>query len=325
MNDSLATSAQGPDGQPESRGRWLLLIHQIPPKPDYFRVKVRRRLQRIGAVALKNSVYVLPRSDSTLEDFEWLGREIAEDGGEATLWEGEVAGGMSDGELRELFRAEREADYREVADAARVAARNDRDELEATTARLERRLAEIVATDFFDSSGRAAAEAAVAALRARAAAPGRAASAAGRASPIRGATWVTRQGVFVDRIASAWLIRRFIDPDARFKFVAARGYRPATGEVCFDMYQGQFTHEGERCTFETLLDRFGLNDPALRAVGEIVHDIDCKDERYGRPEVAGLASILEGIALTHQRDADRVEHGAGVFDGLYARMRGNER
>src|SRR6267378_8706615 len=103
----------------EREMRWLLLIHQIPPKPDYFRVKIWRRLQRIGAVAIKNSVYVLPKSDQTLEDFQWIVREIVEGGGDASLCEAGFVEGLSDGQIEALFRAARDADYAAIADEAR--------------------------------------------------------------------------------------------------------------------------------------------------------------------------------------------------------------
>ena len=97
---------EGPGRRP-----WLLLIHQIPPKPDYFRVKVRRRLQRLGALALKNSVYVLPNREETAEDFQWLLREIVAEGGEATLCAATFLAGTSDTELEERFRSERDVEY----------------------------------------------------------------------------------------------------------------------------------------------------------------------------------------------------------------------
>jgi hypothetical protein len=132
-----------------------------------------------------------------------------------------------------------------------------------------------------------------------------------------GATWVTRTGIKVDRISSAWLIRRFIDPAARFKFVPAKGYRPESGELRFDMYQGEFTHEGDRCTFETLLARFGLDDPALHSLAEIIHDVDLKDVKFGRAEAAGMAALIEGLVVAYPDDAERLERGAAVFEGMY--------
>jgi hypothetical protein len=133
-----------------------------------------------------------------------------------------------------------------------------------------------------------------------------------------GRTWVTRQGVKIDRMASAWLIRRFIDAGARFKFVTPRGYQPAPDEVRFDMYEAEFTHEGPNCTFETLLERFHLRDRALRAIGEIVHDIDCKDDKFERAAAPGIALLVDGIARAHGADAERIERAAAVFDDVYA-------
>ena len=137
----------------------------------------------------------------------------------------------------------------------------------------------------------------------------------------RGATWVTRQGVFVDRIASAWLIRGFIDPEAKFRFVPAGRAKKAVDEFRFDMYQGEFTHVGDRCTFETLLAHFGLHEPPLHAIGEIVHDIDCKDAKFARVEAPGVAALLVGITHATQDDAERLARGAAVFDALYESLR----
>jgi hypothetical protein len=125
----------------------------------------------------------------------------------------------------------------------------------------------------------------------------------------------------VDRIASAWLIRRFIDPEARFRFVAPKGHRPEPGELRFDMFEGEYTHEGESCTFEVLLDRFGLRDPALRRLAEIVHDIDLKDDRYARPETPGLERLLTGMALVHPDDESRLHDGAAALESVYESFR----
>ena len=126
----------------------------------------------------------------------------------------------------------------------------------------------------------------------------------------------------MDRIASAWLVRRFVDPEARFAFTSATRHRPKAGEVRFDMFEAEYTHEGDRCTFEVLLARFALRDPGLDAIGEIVHDIDLKDEKYGRPETAGVLAVLEGLAATTRDDHARLERGAALFDGLYAALGG---
>jgi len=233
-------------------------VHQLPPKPDYLRVKVRRRLHRLGAAQLKSTVYLLPDTDEALEDFQWLRIEIEADGGTAVICRATFVAGLTDEEVHAMM-TEAQPDH--------VPARG-------------------AATDV---------------------AP-------------RGATWVTRQGVHVDRMASAWLIRRFIDPEARFRFVPARGYRPLPGEIRFDMFDGEYAHEGSDCTFQTLVRRFGLAGAPLQAIGEIVHDIDCKDERFGRSETAGVASLVRGIVAQHDADETRVERGAALFDDLHASL-----
>jgi hypothetical protein len=304
MNDTLEAIPQGPSQE------WLLLIHQLPPEPAYFRVKVRRRLQRLGAVALKNSVYLLPRLDETVEDFQWLLREIQADGGEATLCQATLLDGLSDDQVEALFRAECDAAYGEIERSSR--------EDDPDPARLRQRLEEVERVDFFNAAGREGAERAIAAVEHRES------GLAGEARParVRGATWVTRVGVKVDRMASGWLIRRFIDPEARFRFITGKGSPRSAGELRFDMFQGEYTHEGDRCTFEVLVERFRLEDPALRAMAEIVHDIDCKDEKFGRVETAGIAAIVSGIVRAHAEDAERIQRGAVVFEGLYAQLRG---
>jgi hypothetical protein len=181
-----------------------------------------------------------------------------------------------------------------------------------------------MAIDFFEAPGRPMVESIIASIEADLQhGRKRAMTAKVAVQPqgeFRGRTWVTRRDVHVDRMASAWLIRRFIDADARFKFVPPKGYKPAAGELRFDMFQAEYTHEGDRCTFETLLSRFALADAALVALGEIVHDIDVKDAKFGRNEAAGVAQLIAGIALAHDDDAARIERGSAVFDDLYAAL-----
>jgi len=305
---------------PAPSGRWLLLIHQLPPKPDYFRVKIWRRLQRIGAVPIKNSVYVLPYTDQASEDFQWLRREIVAGGGEASVCQAAFVDGLSDPQIETLFRAQRDAEYAELARAADEVARGGGSGPEGTAevARLERRLAEIVALDHFGAESRRAAEQALDRVRARGKAPKSPRGGAPSTRPVRGRTWVTRSGVHVDRIASAWLIRRFIDPAARFRFVGTHAHAPGPGELRFDMFEAEYTHEGDRCTFETLVARFGLADPALAVIGELVHDLDCKDGKFGRSEAAGFGRMIEGIVRQHAGDEARLTRGAALLDDFYA-------
>ncbi len=118
-------------------------------------------------------------------------------------------------------------------------------------------------------------------------------------------------------MASAWLIRRFIDPKATFKFVTMKQYQPKDGEVRFDMFDAEFTHDGDRCTFEVLLDRTRLQDPALRAIADVVHDIDLKDAKFDRPETAGIAVLVASIAMAHREDEARIDRASQALDDLY--------
>jgi hypothetical protein len=304
--------------------RWLLLIHQIPPKPDYFRVKIWRRLQKVGAVAVKNSVYVLPKSDATLEDFQWILREITEGGGDASLCEAGFVEGLDDVQIEALFRAARDADYAAVAEEAREVTKKHRSrrngdsgvELPTAVSRLRERLIEILAIDFFDSLGRQTAEGLVSNLE-RAAQPAIQDEALSSPDEYRRMTWVTRKGIHVDRMASAWLIRRLIDEHAKFKFVPARGYRPEKREVRFDMFDAEFTHEGDRCTAEVLMARFVPKASALRPIVEIVHNIDLKDAKFERPETAGVEALITGICVRSKSDEERLERGAAIFEDLF--------
>jgi hypothetical protein len=310
------------------RGRWLLLIHSIPPQPAYFRAKVGKRLARVGAVAIKNSVYVLPASEPQREDFQWIAREIVQEGGEATLCDATFVEGLQNEHVEALFRAARQTDYEQVGEEARAVLdelggrrkKNDSSSAaEADLARLKKRIDEIATLDFFGAPGSEAATAALVVLEKRLSHTHRAGAAPAERVALeafRERTWATRKNVHVDRIASAWLIQRFIDPGATFKFVSGPGYRAQGNEVTFDMFEGTFTHIGDRCTFEVLVDTFGLKDPGLRTLGEIVHDIDVKDGKFARAEAPGLASLVAAIALTKRSDEDRIAFGGSILDAL---------
>ena len=314
----------------ESGGRWLLLIHQIPPKPDYLRVKIWRRLQRLGSVPVKNSVYVLPKSEQAQEDFQWVLREVIESGGDASLCEARFVDGLTDGEVEELFRSAREPEYREISRQAErlrnslakksKASGATSKQLAVELEKLHKRVADISAIDFFGAPGREAVERQIFALDARLRQPSLSEKAKQmklQAEEFRDRTWVTRKGIHVDRMGSAWLIRRFIDPEAHFKFVPAKGYQPGPAELRFDMYEAEFTHEGDRCTFEVFLERFTLKDPALKPIAEIVHDIDLKDTKFAREETIGIDRLIAGIAMRHKDDEGRRARAADMFDDLY--------
>ncbi|MDQ6886174.1 MAG: chromate resistance protein [Gemmatimonadota bacterium] len=303
-----------------------MLVPQLPSKPDYLRVKLQRRLQRVGAMALRSSVYVLPNRPEMVEDFEWLRTEIVADGGDAIIWVARAMAGVTDSGLEALFRDARDSEYAEIVEMALVMRSSVLDQGEGSErparalAKLRRRLGEIEKVDFFDARGRLAAQRAISELERAVVDDGTSQSLRATSPSVFGKTWVTRERVFVDRIASAWLIRRFIDPAATFKFVPPSGYLPRPDELRFDMYEAEYTHEGDRCTFETLVTGFELDDPALRAVGEVVHDIDCKDAKFDRPESAGVESILAGLVKAQSDDRRRLELGSAIFDALYAQL-----
>jgi hypothetical protein len=279
-------------------------------------------------MALKPTVYVLPASTAHRNDFEALVREILERGGEAVVSEASFLAGLSDDALEDRFRRARDVEYSRIASAARKVADSLHGRTQAPEARrralgraLERlraELSEIAARDWCGAGGKEAAAGALSLAEDLlqgvevAAAPS-----PGPLRPPRGATWVTRTGVMVDRIASAWLIRRFIDPRARFRFAPGHGSRPRPGEIRFDIAEAELTHRGGLCTFEVLLEHFQLRDSALSAIGEMVHDLDLEDGRHGRPETSGLGRMIVGLALATAEDEIRLAKGATVFDGLY--------
>jgi len=320
---------------PVTTARWLLLIPQLPPEPAYLRVKVWRRLQRLGAISVKNSVYVLPASEQALEDFQWLLREIEQGGGEGIVCEAHLVDGLDDQEVEGLFDSARDADYEEIAAKLRTITAKLRKkkrtlieelpDLKNLTAKLRRRSTEVNAIDFFGAKGRMIIEGLLSEIEGRLT---EAEVSDQKKQPTQsdltdliGKTWVTRKGVHVDRIACAWLIRRFVDPEARFKFVSVKDYTAEPGEIRFDMFKGEFTHIGDKCSFEVLLDRIALDDPALRAIGEIVHDIDLKDGKFGREQAPGIAHVIAGICASQKEDLARIERGSALFDDTYEYFR----
>jgi hypothetical protein len=323
-------------GGPIPGARWLLLVHQLPAKLPYLRVKIWRRLQGLGAISVKNSVYVLPAGEQTLEDFQWLLREIEQGGGEGMICEANLVDGLSDHEARALFDAARDADYAELEKELRALAADferpgvegqaEKPDIKSRLARLRRRHAEVSEIDFFSSTGRMTVEALLSELENRLTNVGGGHPMENRTVPnlkddLVGKTWVTRRGVHVDRIACAWLVRRFVDPDAVFKFVSVKDYEALAGELRFDMFKAEFTHEGDRCSFEVLLERIGLDDAALVSIAEIVHDIDLKDSKFGREQTAGIAHVIAGICVSQKEDLARIERGSAIFDDTYEYFR----
>jgi hypothetical protein len=315
--------------RPHAR-RWLLFVHQLPSSPSNLRVRTWRRLQQLGAVPVKQAVYVLPDTPHAREDFEWLKAEIKAAGGDATVFAADSVDAWSDAALVDEFRRLRQADY--VALAADVEevlnrlgrVRRPRGARAPAAHRLlglfRQRLDAIDGIDFFGSAGRDRVTSLLQQLADRATAPGgRASSESARkdsGTNYQGRLWVTRPRPGVDRMASAWLIRRFIDPQARFGFVPDR---EAVGPdaVPFDMFGVEFTHQGQMCTFETLCARFAIRDQAADRIAAIVHDLDLKDERFSAPEALTIGSLIDGLQLAHVDDDELLRQGMMLFDALH--------
>ena len=306
---------------------WLLLVHQLPAKPAYLRVKIWRRLQDIGAVAVKNAVHALPMNEETQEDYEWLLREIREGGGEAFVCEARLIDGLSDEEVRALFDRARDVDYAELAKEAQVIAKALRrkanteaaTELRAQVARLRKRLAEIAAIDFFGAIGRETAEELLGGLEAQLDKDEPVASKTttepNLIEKLRNRTWVTREGVYADRIASAWLIRRFIDPEGTLIWMEKNGECPP-GAVGFGYEGAPFANTKSLVTFEQLLQSFGLNkNKTLARLGALVHCLEAGGTPV--PEAAGVETLLQGAKRRSKTDGELFSESEKTFDLIY--------
>src|SRR5438552_2953188 len=318
---------------------WILLIHQLPPKPTNLRVRIWRKLQKLGAVAIKNSVYVLPANEKTHEDFQWLKQEIESAAGEATVFQAASVEGATDQEIIAAFRKARDEEFAaitaELEGLAGAVSQQTRGKHlsvgrlarhESELDKLHSQLESVIANDFFSADGRAHALAAYErcqkAIRTAHGPIAKATRSTIKSGTLdlakyQGRRWMTRRNLHIDRLASAWLIRQFIDKRARFYFVAEG--ETVEGAIPFDMFGAEFTHHGEDCTFETMLKRFGLSDSrALREIAEIVHDIDLKDDKFHRLEEAGLNAIINGLSEMLRDDRKLLQQCSAIFDGLYA-------
>ncbi len=307
---------------------WYLFMHQLPPKPLYLRAKVLKLLSRAGAVPLKDSVHVLPVRDDSLPQLERVSAVALSGGGDTHMFRAQPITHPSQQDLVRAFQRARDEDYRELGARLRkwqtelaraVGSRSSRGPFRIRLGHARRRLQQINRIDFFQAPLRGEAEAALRDLEARLAAdaptPKPPAREANR--ELVGRTWVTRRGIQVDRIASAWLVRRFVDDKARFRFIDPHVERARAGELTFDMAGAGFTHEEDRCTFETLARRVAPADSTLARVAEIVHDIDIKDGKFGRPEARGIEQLLWGMLAANPDDDERLQRGLALFDDLY--------
>ncbi len=280
---------------------------------------------------VKQAVYVLPDSPSAREDFEWLKTEVKDAGGDASVFAADSVDTWSDDVLVEEFRRARQDAYltlaREIEDVvARLnVSRRKRGTRKPAVGRLvagfRERLSALMHIDFFGSAGRDRVVTLLDQLEERTrvakGSPATEPGAPADRTVYGGRLWVTRPRPGVDRMSSAWLIRRFIDPAARFGFASDRESLPAPDAVPFDMFGVAFSHQGEGCTFETLCAVFGIADPAVSRLAEIVHDLDLKDGRFGAADAATVSALIDGLQLATANDDLLLERGITLFESLY--------
>lgn len=296
---------------------WLLLVFSLPSKRASERVEVWRKLQRYGVVTLGNSGYLLPNGPENQERFEWLASAVRDYGGSASVVEVQGIDNLSERQLVKSFREARAREYREIIKAlSKLSTPSQHKRMRSQAKRLRGRFQEIVAVDFFHSPLQAHVEKLLkrAEINAtRISVP----SAHGKlhARDYQHKLWVTRHRPGVDRSGSAWLIRRFIDPKARFDF-ADEGHVPPQG-IAYDMYHGGFGHRGDDCTFETLVKEFGIRNRKVDIIAEIIHDADVLDEKFGRQEGFGINQVLKGWSRRDISDRQLLERGVELFEGLY--------
>jgi hypothetical protein len=295
-------------GQP-----WLLLLFSLPRSRASQRVEVWRKLQRSGALPLRSSGYVLPAGPANQEKLEWLAAAIRSYQGHASVVEVHAFDDLPDKRLQQMFLEARARDYQAwLREGKKLLALPSARRPAARLGRLRRRLQEIAAIDFFASPLRAQADALLAQADAVPAPSGR----QNAQRQYLNRVWITRPRPGIDRVSSAWLIRRFIDPRARFVFGEDPGVRPEA--VPFDMFHtAGFGHHGDDCTFETLVKHFPLRDAAVRRIAQIIHDADLGDGKYGRAEGAGLDRVLAGWARQDVPDDELLRRGMELIEGLY--------
>ncbi|MDX1431184.1 MAG: chromate resistance protein [Gammaproteobacteria bacterium] len=321
---------------PSPEAPWLLLIHQLPAEPSRARVKIWRRLQAVGAVAVKNSVYVLPRSDEALAEFEGLRAEIVALGGEALVLSATATDTQSSREIRDEIERARQRDWQELGERCRATLEAYRthepaggdivSELKRQATSLRARAARIDRVDPFRAAGRGEALADLERIENLMRPDAGATQRDGAPRSIadyRDRVWLTRPHPGVDRMASAWLIRRFVDPRARFVF--SDSIAGQDDVVPFDMQGAGLDRSGERATFETLMREFGLNDPALARLARIVREIELGSEAPADAESPSVARLVHGLKSAFADDATLLEHGIALFAALYASFSASER
>ena len=297
-------------------GAWLLLTFTLPTKRASQRVEVWRKLQRYGTVPLGNSGYLLPSNAVNEERFQWLATSIRKYGGDASIVRVQGIDNISTPQLIGRFAEARGREYQElIRELEKFSSLPVENRVVGRLSRLRSRFQEIVEVDFFDSPlQKRVGELLAKADAARLTTP-KAEARKIIAQDYKNRVWVTRPRPGVDRCASAWLIRRYIDPKARFTFAPEERVPPAA--VPFDMFRDGFGHRGDNCTFETLQHDFRIRDRRVKVISEIIHDADLADDKFGRKEGCGIDEVLKGWARQGIPDQELLDRGMQLTEGLY--------
>ncbi len=301
---------------------WLLLLLRLPATHKAERVAIWRKVKKSGAIQIQTSTYILPDEPARYELFQWLTQEIRSAGGDATLVRAREIEGLPNEKLIELFNTARAKEYAALRESLRGALSHRRKTRSSPAIgnkldRVRKQFREIRQTDFFNCPR--AQDVEMLLRKMEGTQPGEASVSKVATRDYRGRTWVTRPRPEIDRAGSAWLIRKFIDPKAKFIFAKRI---PENGRaVSFDMLDAEFSHHGEDCTFETLLKRFRIQDKAAHKIGEMIHDADLEDDKFERTECIGIDRVLKGWAREGISDQEILRHGLQCFDGLYAFLR----
>src|SRR5215469_4332827 len=294
---------------------WLLLLVRLPATHTAKRVAIWRKLKKSGAIQIQTSTYVLPDDPARYETFQWLTQHIRDAGGDATLVRAKEIDGFSNERLIELFNAARAKEYGSLREMLRALVANPRrtSNFGGKLDRIRKQFREIRETDFFDSPK--AKDVDMVLRKLEETQPRSKTDSKLERRDFRDKVWLTRPRPEIDRVGSAWIIRKFIDPKAKFLFGNKRG--PNRRVLTFDMLEGDFSHDGDDCTFETLIRRFGLQDKAACKIAEMVHDADLDDDKFQRNECIGIDRILKGWAKQGLADKEILRLGFECFDALY--------
>ena len=305
------------DVRKQSSVAWLLLTFTLPTKRASQRVEVWRKLQRYGSVPLGNSGYLLPSNAVNEERFQWLATAIRKYGGDASIVRVQAIDNISTPQLIGRFAEAREREYQElIGQLDEFSALPPQKQAVGRLSRLRSRFQEIVEVDFFESPLQKRAGELLAKTDAARVTTRKPETPKIDPRDYKSRVWVTRPRPGVDRSASAWLIRRFIDSKARFAFSPEE--KVSDTSVPFDMFHERgFGHRGDDCTFETLTKDFRIREGRVKVISEIIHDADLADGKFGRKEGYGIDEVLKGWARQGVSDQDLLDRGMQLIEGLY--------